>query len=79
MPWEKPSNQSGDAAIMGSNGLNVLVDGAPRTPDLAASVGPLGVMIFRDRSTLTKASEIIPVFGDEAAGDAAKAGRRPVR
>lgn len=45
-------------------GLTELIDGTPRTPDLVAAVGPLAVMIFRDQSTLTKASEVIPVFGD---------------
>jgi hypothetical protein len=48
-------------------------------PDLVAAVGPLAVMVFRDQATLKRASEVIPVFGDEDAGDAAKARRRPLR
>jgi hypothetical protein len=60
-------------------GLNVLIDGAPRMPDLVAAVGPLAVMVFRDQATLKRASEVIPVFGDETGGDAAKARRRPLR
>lgn len=60
-------------------GLNVLIDGAPRMPDLVAAVGPLAVMVFRDQATLKRASEVIPVFGDETGGDPAKARRRPLR
>ena len=59
-------------------GLNVVIDGTQRTPDLVASVGTLAVMIFLDQGTLTKRSEVVPVFGDDT-GNAAKATRRPLR
>ena len=60
-------------------GLNVVIDGTRRTPDLVAAVGTLAVMIFLDQGTLTNRSEVIPVFGGDDAGDAAKAKRRPLR
>lgn len=60
-------------------GLNALIDGTRHTPDLAAAVGPLVVMVFLDQATLRKQSDVIPVFGNSDAADAIKATRRPLR
>lgn len=60
-------------------GLNVLIDGTRRIPDLSATVGPLAVLIFLDQATLRQRSSVVPVFGNGDADTAAKATRRPLR
>ncbi len=60
-------------------GLNVVIDGTQRTPDLSAATGKLAVLIFVDQTTLTQKSNVVAVFGKEDAAAAAKAIRRPLR
>jgi hypothetical protein len=56
-------------------GLDVLIDGTNRTPDLSATVGRLAVLIFLDQSTITRQSDVVAVFGSGSY----QAARRPLR